>query len=90
VNVSTHDKLFAVLLKEPQPIDWEYYRKGIGSKVVDMYKEAFDSKLIILETYFAFLETWVLFVPQYLFLLPLRMFAYFCLRVMILQGMDCL
>jgi F-type H+-transporting ATPase subunit d len=39
-----------VLLKEPQPIDWEYYRKGIGSKVVDMYKEAFDSKLIILET----------------------------------------
>ncbi|KAL5682151.1 hypothetical protein ACJX0J_008536, partial [Zea mays] len=28
---------------EPQPIDWEYYRKGIGSKVVDMYKEAFES-----------------------------------------------
>lgn len=29
--------------QEPQPIDWEYYRKGIGSKVVDMYKEAFES-----------------------------------------------
>jgi len=29
--------------QEPQPIDWEYYRKGIGSKVVDMYKEAYDS-----------------------------------------------
>ncbi|CAD6219292.1 unnamed protein product [Miscanthus lutarioriparius] len=28
-------------LQEPQPIDWEYYRKGIGSKVVDMYKEAY-------------------------------------------------
>lgn len=32
------------LLQEPQPIDWEYYRKGIGSKVVDMYKEAYESK----------------------------------------------
>ncbi|CAN6203752.1 unnamed protein product [Urochloa humidicola] len=30
-------------LQEPQPIDWEYYRKGIGSKVVDMYKEAYES-----------------------------------------------
>uniref|UniRef100_K3ZXA9 Uncharacterized protein n=1 Tax=Setaria italica TaxID=4555 RepID=K3ZXA9_SETIT len=30
--------------QEPQPIDWEYYRKGIGSKVVDMYKEAYESK----------------------------------------------
>uniref|UniRef100_A0A0E0QKA6 ATP synthase subunit d, mitochondrial n=1 Tax=Oryza rufipogon TaxID=4529 RepID=A0A0E0QKA6_ORYRU len=29
--------------REPQPIDWEYYRKGIGSKVVDMYKEAYES-----------------------------------------------
>lgn len=29
--------------QEPQPIDWEYYRKGIGSKVVDMYKEAYES-----------------------------------------------
>uniref|UniRef100_A0A804LUY0 ATP synthase subunit d, mitochondrial n=1 Tax=Zea mays TaxID=4577 RepID=A0A804LUY0_MAIZE len=29
--------------KFSQPIDWEYYRKGIGSKVVDMYKEAFES-----------------------------------------------
>jgi len=32
-----------LLLQEPQPIDWEYYRKGIGSKVVDMYKEAYES-----------------------------------------------
>ncbi|XP_039806288.1 ATP synthase subunit d, mitochondrial-like [Panicum virgatum] len=30
--------------QEPKPIDWEYYRKGIGSKVVDMYKEAYESK----------------------------------------------
>uniref|UniRef100_A0A2P2KAW0 ATP synthase subunit d, mitochondrial n=1 Tax=Rhizophora mucronata TaxID=61149 RepID=A0A2P2KAW0_RHIMU len=29
--------------QEPEPIDWEYYRKGIGSKLVDMYKEAYDS-----------------------------------------------
>jgi len=28
--------------QEPQPIDWEYYRKGIGSRVVDMYKEAYE------------------------------------------------
>ncbi|KAJ4725975.1 ATP synthase subunit d, mitochondrial [Melia azedarach] len=28
--------------QEPEPIDWEYYRKGIGSRVVDMYKEAYD------------------------------------------------
>ena len=38
-------KSFSLLtLQEPQPIDWEYYRKGIGSKVVDMYKEAYESK----------------------------------------------
>lgn len=29
--------------QEPEPIDWEYYRKGIGSKLVDMYKGAYDS-----------------------------------------------
>ncbi|TXG49605.1 hypothetical protein EZV62_025480 [Acer yangbiense] len=28
---------------EPEPIDWEYYRKGIGPRLVDMYKEAYDS-----------------------------------------------
>ncbi|XP_024035695.1 ATP synthase subunit d, mitochondrial [Citrus clementina] len=28
---------------EPEPIDWEYYRKGIGLRLVDMYKEAYDS-----------------------------------------------
>ncbi|CAN4101718.1 unnamed protein product [Withania somnifera] len=28
---------------EPEPINWEYYRKGIGSRLVDMYKEAYDS-----------------------------------------------
>uniref|UniRef100_A0A8R7TIC2 ATP synthase subunit d, mitochondrial n=1 Tax=Triticum urartu TaxID=4572 RepID=A0A8R7TIC2_TRIUA len=32
--------------QEPKPIDWEYYKKGIGSKVVDMYKEAYDSMCI--------------------------------------------
>ncbi|KAF5729522.1 ATP synthase subunit d mitochondrial [Tripterygium wilfordii] len=29
--------------QEPEPIDWESYRKGIGSRLVDMYKEAHDS-----------------------------------------------
>ncbi|KAK4765693.1 hypothetical protein SAY86_026783 [Trapa natans] len=29
--------------QEPEPIDWEYYRKGIGSRIVDMYKEAYES-----------------------------------------------
>ncbi|CAM8962026.1 unnamed protein product [Rhodiola kirilowii] len=29
--------------QEPEPIDWEYYRKGIGSRIVDMYNEAYDS-----------------------------------------------
>ncbi|CAA2966999.1 ATP synthase subunit d, mitochondrial [Olea europaea subsp. europaea] len=31
--------------KEPEPIDWEYYRKGIGSRLVDMYKQAYDVKI---------------------------------------------
>jgi F-type H+-transporting ATPase subunit d len=29
--------------QEPEPIDWEYYRKGIGSRLVDMYKDAYES-----------------------------------------------
>ncbi|XP_068660084.1 ATP synthase subunit d, mitochondrial-like [Aristolochia californica] len=29
--------------QEPEPIDWDYYRKGIGSRLVDMYKEAYES-----------------------------------------------
>ncbi|KAF5742520.1 ATP synthase subunit d mitochondrial-like [Tripterygium wilfordii] len=29
--------------QEPEPVNWEYYRKGIGSRLVDMYKEAYDS-----------------------------------------------
>ncbi|KAL1295285.1 hypothetical protein HN51_056175 [Arachis hypogaea] len=29
--------------QEPEPIDWEYYRKGIGSRLVDMYKEHYES-----------------------------------------------
>ncbi|KAK2989859.1 hypothetical protein RJ640_001528 [Escallonia rubra] len=29
--------------QEPEPIDWEYYRKGIDSRLVDMYKEAYES-----------------------------------------------
>ena len=28
---------------EPEPIDWDSYRKSIGSKLVDMYKEAYES-----------------------------------------------
>ncbi|PPD83401.1 hypothetical protein GOBAR_DD19665 [Gossypium barbadense] len=30
--------------QEPEPIDWEYYRKGIGSRLVDMYKEAYENE----------------------------------------------
>ncbi|KAF8395229.1 hypothetical protein HHK36_019171 [Tetracentron sinense] len=48
--VFTCDHLKSVLMittfhfmQEPEPIDWEYYRKGIGSRLVDMYKEAYDS-----------------------------------------------
>ncbi|CAH9107405.1 unnamed protein product, partial [Cuscuta epithymum] len=29
--------------QEPEPIDWEHYRKGLGSRLVDMYKEAYES-----------------------------------------------
>ncbi|KAL8136577.1 hypothetical protein V2J09_002578 [Rumex salicifolius] len=29
--------------QEPEPIKWDFYRKNIGSKLVDMYKDAFDS-----------------------------------------------
>ncbi|CAN7080927.1 unnamed protein product [Brassica oleracea var. botrytis] len=29
--------------QEPEPIDWDFYRKGIGSGIVDLYKEAYDS-----------------------------------------------
>ncbi|KAL8146247.1 ATP synthase subunit d, mitochondrial [Apium graveolens] len=29
--------------QEPEPVDWEYYRKGIGSRLVDSYKEAYES-----------------------------------------------
>ncbi|KAI3461460.1 hypothetical protein Pfo_018123 [Paulownia fortunei] len=28
--------------QEPEPVDWEYYRKGIGSRLVDVYKQAYD------------------------------------------------
>lgn len=35
-------------MQEPEPIDWEYYRKGIGSKLVDMYKEAYESMIYLL------------------------------------------
>ncbi|XP_028556727.1 ATP synthase subunit d, mitochondrial isoform X1 [Dendrobium catenatum] len=30
--------------QEPEPIDWEYYRKGIGPRLVDMYKEAYEKE----------------------------------------------
>ncbi|RDX96985.1 ATP synthase subunit d, mitochondrial [Mucuna pruriens] len=29
--------------QEPEPIDWDYYRKGIGTRLVDMYKEHYES-----------------------------------------------
>ncbi|KAI3677218.1 hypothetical protein L1987_86841 [Smallanthus sonchifolius] len=28
--------------QEPEPIDWEYYRKGLGSRIVDSYKELYE------------------------------------------------
>jgi hypothetical protein len=31
------------VVQEPEPIDWESYRKGIGSRLVDMYKQAYES-----------------------------------------------
>ncbi|KAK7343836.1 hypothetical protein VNO77_12889 [Canavalia gladiata] len=29
--------------QEPEPIDWDYYRQGIGTRLVDMYKEHYES-----------------------------------------------
>ncbi|KAF3333460.1 ATP synthase subunit d [Carex littledalei] len=28
---------------EPKPIDWEYYKKGIGEKLVNVYKQGYES-----------------------------------------------
>jgi len=39
VNTSLQTKFS----QEPEPVDWEFYRKNIGSRLVDMYKEAYDS-----------------------------------------------
>lgn len=33
-------------MQEPEPIDWDYYRNGIGSRLVDMYKEAYESTIL--------------------------------------------
>lgn len=33
-------------LQEPEPIDWDYYRKGIGPRLVDMYKEHYESMFV--------------------------------------------
>lgn len=35
------------IMQEPEPIDWEYYRKGLGSRIVDSYKEYYDSKFML-------------------------------------------
>ncbi|XP_028782063.1 ATP synthase subunit d, mitochondrial [Neltuma alba] len=29
--------------QEPEPINWDHYRKNIGSRLVDMYKEHYES-----------------------------------------------
>lgn len=34
------------ILQEPEPIDWDYYRKGIGTRLVDMYKEHYESMFL--------------------------------------------
>eukprot|EP00252_Welwitschia_mirabilis_P014861 TRINITY_DN3290_c0_g1_i1.p1 TRINITY_DN3290_c0_g1~~TRINITY_DN3290_c0_g1_i1.p1 ORF type:complete len:166 (+),score=33.87 TRINITY_DN3290_c0_g1_i1:168-665(+) len=35
--------LEAKLNVEPQPIDWEFYKKSLGAPLVNMYKEAYES-----------------------------------------------
>lgn len=54
-------------MQEPEPIDWEYYRKGIGSRLVDMYKEAYDSMLTTFMKSTLSFNFFLLFGPYYLF-----------------------
>ncbi|GER55173.1 EKC/KEOPS complex subunit bud32 [Striga asiatica] len=42
---------FVLSLQEPEPIDWDYYRKGIGSRLVDMYKRYMTAPITGLETH---------------------------------------
>lgn len=49
-------------MQEPEPIDWEYYRKGIGSRLVDMYKEAYESEIPIIHFVWIFVVICVPYV----------------------------
>lgn len=62
-------------MQEPEPIDWEYYRKGIGSRLVDMYKEAYDSMLT------TFMASTLCFYFFLIFQLWYSFFTYFVRRV---------
>ncbi|CAJ1976789.1 unnamed protein product [Sphenostylis stenocarpa] len=35
-----------IYLQEPEPIDWDYYRKGIGTRLVDLYKEHYENMFV--------------------------------------------
>lgn len=48
-NCATSYCYSSVSMQEPEPIDWEYYRKGIGSRLVDMYKQAYDGNWDLVE-----------------------------------------
>lgn len=49
-------------MQEPEPIDWDYYRKGIGSRLVDMYKEAYESEIPIIHFVWIFVVICVPYV----------------------------
>jgi hypothetical protein len=51
--------LVILLIQEPEPIDWDYYRKGIGAGIVDKYKEAYDSKFYFLCNLYWYLGAFV-------------------------------
>lgn len=36
----------SIALKEPKPIDWEYYKKGIGENLVNVYKQGYESMFL--------------------------------------------
>ncbi|WOL14129.1 hypothetical protein Cni_G22909 [Canna indica] len=47
---------------EPEPINWDYYRKGIGSHLVDMFKQAYESKFLSMMTCLLFQTFYCYFI----------------------------
>lgn len=37
-----------IFVQEPEHIDWELYKKSIGSGIVGMHKQAHDGKVVFL------------------------------------------